>query len=81
MNYFYNLPDDIINKILERKDKLEKIDELKRKIKWEKKELDRIQEEASDYYPVQECEYEDLERYELELYGIETDIMIEDEFY
>ena len=29
MNYFYDLPDDLQNKILERKQKLERIDELK----------------------------------------------------
>ncbi len=29
MNYFYDLPDDIITKILDRKNKLERIDELK----------------------------------------------------
>lgn len=75
MNYFYDLPNNIINKILDRKVKLERIDELKICIKWEKEQLKELEERNNE---IQECDYDDLKCYEEELDGIEGDIMIED---
>ena len=77
-NYFYELPDDIIKKILDRKDKLDKIDKLKKQIKWEEKEIERLVDEATDLYPVQECEFIDLYNLREQLDILQFEIYEED---
>ena len=78
MNYFYDLPDDLQNKILERKQKLERIDELKNIIDtfdveewWD--EAFVISNITYDKlkYKLLEKEYDELNELELELLGDE----------
>lgn len=75
MNYFYDLPEDLQNKILERKQKLERIDELKNII--DTFDVDEWWDEAFVIsnitydklkYKILEKEYDELEELELGLW-------------
>ena len=77
MNYFYDLPDDIITKILDRKNKLERIDELK-------KIIDTFDVPWGEEFVVSNISYEDL-KYDLlhgeidELWCLEMELEKEDQ--